>query len=61
MTSQSLSNEQKWQLVFETELGWMYLVAGQSGAEALRFGYETLSELRATLSAATWASVTVLG
>lgn len=54
-------HDQRWRLVFETELGWMDLVASQSGAEALRFGYQSLSELRATLSAAAWANVTVLG
>lgn len=60
MPTPSSPQNQKWQLVFDTELGWMYLVASRSGAETLRFGFESLSELRATLSPAAWAGVTLL-
>jgi methylated-DNA-[protein]-cysteine S-methyltransferase len=60
MPTPSTPHHKPWQLVFETELGWMYLVAGERGAEALRFGFESLSELRATLSTTGWTNVTVL-
>lgn len=55
-----LNDDPRWQLVFDTELGWMHLAASLSGVQTLRFGYESLNELRATLSTAAWAKVTLL-
>jgi len=60
MPTPMVKHDQAWQLVFETELGWMQLVAYQVGVATLRFGYESLSNLRATLSTQDWAGVTLL-
>jgi methylated-DNA-[protein]-cysteine S-methyltransferase len=48
-------------LVFETELGWMLLVASQKGVVSLKFRYPTLTALRADSSSSEWSDVRVLG
>jgi len=50
-----------WQLAFETELGWMCLVASSRGVISLRFRYPTLTELRAATSSSEWSNITILG
>lgn len=50
-----------WQLAFETELGWMSLVASEKGVISLKFRYPTLTALRAAASSAEWSNITILG
>jgi methylated-DNA-[protein]-cysteine S-methyltransferase len=50
-----------WQLVFETELGWMCLAASPKGVISLKFRYPTLTALRAAHSASEWSEITILG
>lgn len=61
MSSHIARQETKWQIAFETELGWMSLAATTRGVVSLKFRYPTLSALRAAETSSKWANITILG
>lgn len=61
MTKSAATTKPQWQIAYETELGWMCLVASSRGVITLKFRYPTLTALRAASTSSEWSNIVILG